>query len=109
MSYFKSFLLWIVLPSLFTSCCWFCDKEINYLEICEKYDAARWAHYGYAEMGGKRVDPLAFSEVIIPYAFELSRTKRLRFEDSKVYFTSVAQRFRVIFSTQNILEICEAR
>lgn len=55
------------------------------------------------------VDPLAFSQVIIPYAVELRQTKRLRFEDSKVYYDDFVVRFRVIFSSQDILELCEAR
>ena len=57
----------------------------------------------------QQVNPTAFSEVIIPYAAELTETKRLRFEDSKVYYNEFAERFRVIFSSQVILELCEAR
>lgn len=55
------------------------------------------------------VDTLAFSEVIIPYATELKYSHRLRFEDSKIYYDEFARRFRVIFSSQLILELCEAR
>lgn len=56
------------------------------------------------------IDPLAFSEVIIPYAVELRRTKRLRLEDSVVYYNDhFAERYRVIFSSQEILELCECR
>jgi hypothetical protein len=57
----------------------------------------------------QKVDVNSFSEVIIPYATELGHTHRLRFEDSKVYYDDFAQRFRVIWSTQQIVEICEAR
>lgn len=56
------------------------------------------------------VDYVPFSEVIIPFAYELQRTRRLRFEDSKIYFDEGGmRRFRVIFSTQLHLELCEAR
>lgn len=55
------------------------------------------------------IDIDSFSEVIIPYALELKKTKRLRFEDSKVYYGDFVDRFRVIFSTQHILELCDAR
>ncbi len=56
------------------------------------------------------IDPLSFSEVIIPYAIELRRTKRLRLEDSVVYYNdNFAERYRVIFSSQEILEVCECR
>lgn len=56
------------------------------------------------------VDSLPFSEIIIPYATELRYTKRLRFEDSKLYYDeNFARRFRVIFSSEAILELCEAR
>lgn len=57
----------------------------------------------------QKVDVNSFSEVIIPYAVELGHTHRLRFEDSKVYYDDFTQRFRVIWSTQQIVEICEAR
>lgn len=57
----------------------------------------------------QKVDANSFSEVIIPYAVELGHTHRLRFEDSKVYYDDFVERFRVIFSTQQIVEICEAR
>jgi hypothetical protein len=57
----------------------------------------------------QKVDTIPFSEVIIPYAVELQHTKRLRFEDSKVYFDDFVGRVRVIFSSQEILELCEAR
>lgn len=57
----------------------------------------------------QKVDVASFSEMIIPYAVELGHTHRLRFEDSKVYYDDFVERFRVIWSTQTILEICEAR
>jgi hypothetical protein len=57
----------------------------------------------------QKVDVASFSEVIIPYAVELSHTSRLRFEDSKVYYDDFVERFRVIWSTQQILELCETR
>lgn len=51
-----------------------------------------------------------FAQVIIPYAVELKHEKRLRFEDAQIYFSSsYVNRFRVIFSTQLILELCPAR
>lgn len=55
------------------------------------------------------VDPLPFSEIIIPYSVELRKTHRLRFEDSKLYYDEFARRFRVIYSSQIILEVCECR
>lgn len=57
----------------------------------------------------QKVDVNSFSEVIIPYATELGHTHRLRFEDSKVYYDDFVERFRVIWSTQQIVEVCEAR
>lgn len=57
----------------------------------------------------QKVDVGSFSEVIIPYATELGHTHRLRFEDSKVYYDDFVERYRVIWSTQQILELCEAR
>lgn len=57
----------------------------------------------------KEIDYTPFSEVIIPYSQELRRTRRLRFEDSKIYFDNAVRRFRVIYSTQDILELCDVR
>lgn len=57
----------------------------------------------------QKVDPLPFSEVIIPLAVELKYAERLRFEDSAIYYNDFVERFRVIFSSQEILELCEAR
>lgn len=57
----------------------------------------------------QKVDVGSFSEVIIPYATELGHTHRLRFEDSRVYYDDFVERYRVIWSTQQILELCEAR
>lgn len=60
--------------------------------------------------GVQIVDYLPFSEVIIPFALELQHTRRLRFEDSKIYYDGGGVlRFRVIFSTQLHLELCESR
>lgn len=55
------------------------------------------------------IDPTAFSEIIIPYSVELKYNKRLRFEDSKVYYDGTVKRFMVYFSSQAILELCECR
>lgn len=57
----------------------------------------------------EKIEVNPFSEVIIPYALELRKEKRLRFEDSEVFYDEYVQRFRVVFSTQLILELCEAR
>jgi hypothetical protein len=76
---------------LFCSCSYNCGYDCNLPVIIQK------------------VDVNSFSEVIIPYATELGHTHRLRFEDSKVYYDDFVQRFRVIWSTQQIVELCEAR
>lgn len=96
-------MIWILpLILFFTSCSscspWFCGKE-------GKGRLPKAAYAPYTAV----VDPLAFSEIIIPYAVELHHTQRLRFEDSKVYYDDFVERFRVIFSSQRILELCEAR
>lgn len=57
----------------------------------------------------QKIEDSAFCSIIIPYATELSHTKRLRFEDAKIYYTDKVDSIRIIFSTQNILELCPAR
>lgn len=89
-------MIWILPLILFTSAC--CSP------FCK--DKNSGAYDSYTQI----IDPLGFSEVIIPYAVELRRTKRLRLEDSVVYYNdNFAERFRVIFSSQEILEVCECR
>lgn len=93
-------MIWIFpLLILFSSCC--------FLPPC-LYNAAK-ADANKQIVMTQTVDPLPFSEVIIPYAVELKYAKRLRFEDSAVYYDDFVERFRVIFSSQEILELCEAR
>lgn len=93
-------MIWILPLVIFcVSCCTFpfcCDREGG---------LPRGAYGTFTQV----IDATAFSEVIIPYAVELKYTERLRFEDSKVYYDDFAERFRVIFSSQEILELCEAR
>ena len=90
-------MIWILPLILFTSAC--CSPFCQDKNKGNSYDSYTQA-----------IDPLGFSEVIIPYAVELRRTKRLRLEDSVVYYNDhFAERFRVIFSSQEILEVCECR
>ncbi len=60
----------------------------------------------------KDVDTHAYSSVIIPYALELERTRRMKFEDSKIYQVDDGMGVRwvrLFLSTQNIMDLCEAR
>lgn len=60
----------------------------------------------------KDVDTTAYSAVIIPYAMELERTRRMRFEDSKIYQVddgAGVRWIRLMLSTQLILGVCESR
>ncbi len=87
-----------------------------------------WGHDGNGESGTwftlsqgftpqelgllKDVDAHAYSAVIIPYAMEWERKGRMRFEDSKIYQVDDGQGvrwIRVIFSTQNIFDLCQSR
>ena len=89
-------MIWILPLILFTSAC--CTP------FCR--DQNDDTYHSFTEV----IDPLGFSEVIIPYAVELRQTKRLRLEDSVVYYNDdFAERFRVIFSSQEILEVCQCR
>lgn len=83
-------LIFLLFATIFCSCCCY-DDPYDLPVITQK------------------VDVVSFSEVIIPYAVELGHSHRLRFEDSKVYYDDFAFRFRVIWSSQTILELCEAR
>lgn len=87
---------WLLVLAVFLSAC--CSSKA-YKHRCDRLNA-EWV---------QKIDSTAFSEVIIPYAMELARTSRLRYEDGKVYYNDNVQRVRLIFSTQNILELCEAR
>lgn len=58
------------------------------------------------------VDTTAYSAVIIPYAMELERTRRVRFEDSKIYQVDDGKGVRWVrlyLSSQLILDVCESR
>lgn len=60
----------------------------------------------------KDVDVTAYSAVIIPYAMELERTRRVRFEDSKIYQVddgAGVRWIRLYLSSQLILDVCESR
>lgn len=85
------------LLALFTSC--------SCLPCREQREVPRPCMIGVEQM----IDTSSFTEIIIPFAVELAATRRLRFEDAVVYYNQSAERFRVIFSTQNIVELCEAR
>lgn len=72
---------------------------------CSSYYANWW------EVENEPIEPeiYCFSDVIIPYAVELAHTKRLRFEDARIYYDDFVARFRVVFTTQHILELCPTR
>lgn len=60
----------------------------------------------------KDIDTHAYSAVIIPYAMEWERKARMRFEDTKIYQKDDGQGVRwvrLIFSTQNIFDLCQSR
>ncbi|KAF3362621.1 hypothetical protein PHSC3_000860 [Chlamydiales bacterium STE3] len=57
----------------------------------------------------KKVDVEPISRVVMTYANKMRVEKSLRFEDSQVFYSDRADVIRIIFSTQLILELKEAR
>lgn len=57
----------------------------------------------------KTVDVEPISAEIINYAVKLRHEFGLRFEDSKIYYDEFVNQIRIIFSTQAIIELKEAR
>lgn len=87
-------LIFIFLASLFSACCCGWKKDNP---------------NAYQRDFGSSVSS-QFSEVVIPWATRFGREHKLLFADSELYYTdSKIQGLRVIFATQNILELNEAR
>jgi len=57
----------------------------------------------------RKADDQAISRVLITYANELRHELGLRFEDSTLYYKDYVDGIRIIFSTQAIIELKEAR
>lgn len=57
----------------------------------------------------QKVDVEPMSRTLITYANELRHELGLRFEDSNIYYDEFVKGVRIIFSTQAILELKEAR
>lgn len=62
-------------------------------------------HYGWEE----KIDEYSFSNIVLTYAVELQKEKNLKLEDSQVYYKDAVDRIDLVFSTQSILEVKEAR
>lgn len=104
--------LLILAGFLFTGCCGDCFK-------CGQFGDSGNSYCAMDEMSAREMagDPIAlpidltpFSEVIIPYGYELKKSRRLNFDDARIYCEDeYVTRFRVCFSTQDILEVEECR
>lgn len=106
-----------------------CDEEVSAVPVgavdLSALPSPEWGHDNAEQSGTwiplksvgedgliKDIDIHAFSAVIIPYSMELERTKRMRFEDSKIYQEDDGEGvrwIRLILSSQAILDLCEAR
>lgn len=108
-----------------------CEEEVSVVpcvDPCSPLPDPSWGHDNAGDFGTwiplksvgegdsqgfiKDIDIHAFSAVIIPYALELERTKRMRFEDTKIYQKDDGEGvrwIRLILSSQAILDLCESR
>lgn len=66
-----------------------------------------WTIFGRTLVRKINVEEL--SRTVIHYATKLSVDKRLSFEDSRVYYTDCSEKIRLVFASQDILEIKQAR
>ncbi|MCB1114128.1 MAG: hypothetical protein KDK62_05165 [Chlamydiia bacterium] len=56
-----------------------------------------------------RIDAEEFSRTVIRFSTYLKREKGLQLEDSRLYYTDCAERLRLVYSTQKIIDLCAAR
>lgn len=67
-----------------------------------------WNYYGAGEWE-KKIDGPEFTHAIQHYTAYLKHVKHLRLEDSAVYYHDYANTVRMEFTSQDVLELCEAR
>lgn len=85
---------WLLLLLLFSGC------------VCRTFPPHVHGPGGWREM----IDESEASCLATTFGYEMSREKRLRFEDSKVFYSDdKIDAIRLIFSTQNIIDIPEGR
>ena len=68
----------------------------------------KWNYYGVGDWEQK-IDGPEITHAIQHYIAYLKHVKRLRLEDSAVYYNDTIHTVRMEFSSQDIMEICDAR
>lgn len=84
--------LLLLLGALFSSCssAWFCEPN-----TCPPLV--------------RKIDAEAITRAVVVYAATLKHDYRLSYEDGKCYYSDCTEKIRLVFSSQDIIEICEAR
>ncbi|MFN4173485.1 MAG: hypothetical protein ACK4HV_00060 [Parachlamydiaceae bacterium] len=57
----------------------------------------------------KKIDTEELTRTTVRYTTLMERKHKLHLEDSRVYYTDCTEKIRLVLSSQNLYEICEAR